>query len=90
MEKSVYTEEYEAVKVLLKEIRNEAGVTQVQLAEMLDQSQPFVSMYESGDRRLDIIQLRTVCNTLNVPLSDFVSRLEEAIGAKRKRRRPKR
>lgn len=76
MEKSVYTDEYQAVIDLLREARIKAGVTQVQLAEMLDQSQSFVSKYECGDRRLDIIQLRTVCQTLGVTLADFVKRLE--------------
>ena len=61
MEKSVYTDEYQVVIDLLRELRTESGMTQVQLAEALDQSQSFVSKYERGDRRLDVIQLKTVC-----------------------------
>lgn len=90
MEKSVYTDEHEAVVAVLKAIRADAGVTQVQLAEMLDQSQSFVSKYERGDRRLDIIQLRTVCTTLGVELTDFANRLELAIRAKKNQRQRKR
>ena len=69
MDKSVYTDEYQAVIELLREIRTEAGVTQVELAEQLEQSQSFVSKYERGDRRLDVIQLRTVCQTLGTDLA---------------------
>ena len=76
MEKSVYTDDYSVVVSLLRETRTAAGVTQVQLAKMLGQSQSFVSKYENGDSRLDILQLRTVCATLGLPLADFVARLE--------------
>lgn len=90
MEKSVYTDEYQAVIDLLREARAHAGLTQVQLAEMLDQSQSFVSKYERGDRRLDIIQLRTVCKTLGVTLADFVKQLEKTLAPDTKRERRQR
>ena len=64
MAKSIYTREYTAVTRLLRETREAAGLTQVELAEKLGQSQSFVSKYERGERRLDIIQLRTVCLTM--------------------------
>ena len=79
MEKSVYTDDYSIVVALLRETRTAAGVTQVQLAKMLGQSQSFVSKYENGDSRLDILQLRTVCQTLGLSLADFVARLEERL-----------
>ena len=76
MEKSVYTDEYFSVTELLREVRIAAQLTQVQLAKKLGQSQSFVSKYECGDSRLDIIQLRTVCARLGITLADFVARLE--------------
>lgn len=90
MEKSVYTDEYQAVIDLLRDARIKAGVTQVELAEMLEQSQSFVSKYERGDRRLDIIQLRTVCQTLGVTLTDFVKRLEKVLAPEPKSKRRQR
>ena len=90
MEKSVYTDDYSIVVALLRETRTAAGVTQVQLAKMLGQSQSFVSKYENGDSRLDILQLRTVCETLGLSLADFVARLEERLkpaGAQKSRAR---
>ncbi len=41
--------------------------------------QAFVSYYESGARRLDLLELRQVCKVLGVPLVQFVRRFEKAL-----------
>lgn len=82
MEKSIYTREYGVLLRLLKEAREAAGVTQVELAKKLKQSQSFVSKMERGDRRLDVVQLRTVLRIYNTTLTAFVKRLEEELDAK--------
>lgn len=87
MEKSIYTNEYAAVLELLREFREEAGITQVELAGLLGQSQSFVSKVERGDRRLDIVQLRTICRILGTSLPDFVTRLEHRLQQPPARRR---
>lgn len=79
MEKSLHTDEYAVVVSLLREIRKTAGVTQVDLAKTLGQSQSFVSKYENGDTRLDVLQLRIVCQTLGTSLADFVVQLEKRL-----------
>ena len=79
MDKSIYTSEYGVVVRLLREARQRAGVTQVELAKKLKQSQSFVSKCERGECRLDLIQLRTVLEALGVRLVDFVSRLEREL-----------
>jgi transcriptional regulator with XRE-family HTH domain len=79
MEKSIYSREYAVVLRLLRDARKEAGLTQTELAEKLKQSQSFVTKVERGDRRLDIIQLRTICQTFGLTLAEFVSRLERAL-----------
>jgi len=79
MEKTIYTREYAIVLRLLREAREQAGMTQVQLAEKLHQSQSFISKFERGDRRIDIIQLRTICYILGVSLRDFIDRLEREL-----------
>src|SRR6202044_724287 len=77
MEKSIYTRDYAVLLRLLKEARESAGITQNQLAKKLKQSQSFVSKMERGDRRIDIVQLRTICRIFGWTLSEFVERLEE-------------
>jgi transcriptional regulator with XRE-family HTH domain len=83
MEKSIYTREYTALTRLLCQAREKAGVTQMELAEKLGQSQSFVSKCERGERRLDIIQLRTVCQTLGLTLPEFVEQLELALRSRK-------
>ena len=83
MEKSIYTREYEIVLRLLKEAREKAGITQVKLAKMLGQTQSFVSKVERGDRRLDIVQLRTLCHICGLTLLEFVERLEKELKSRK-------
>lgn len=61
---------------LMRQMRVDAGLRQADLARRLGEPQSFVSRYESGDRRLDILELRRICETLGVSLTEFVARLE--------------
>jgi len=74
--KSVFTTEYDRLQALLRQIRLDAGLTQVELADRLGQPQSFVSKYESGERRLDLIELRQICKEVGVSLEEFIRRLE--------------
>jgi transcriptional regulator with XRE-family HTH domain len=61
---------------LLRQLRTEAQLRQEDLARKLNQSQSFVSKYESGERRLDLLELQQICDAVGVPLQDFVKRFE--------------
>ena len=52
---------------------------QVDLADRLGQPQSYVSKYEAGERRLDLLELRQVCNVLGISLEAFIRRLESAL-----------
>jgi transcriptional regulator with XRE-family HTH domain len=67
------------LQALLKNLRKKAGLRQVDLAERLGQPQSFVSKFESGERRLDILELRQVCQILGISLEQFAARLEDSI-----------
>ena len=60
-------------------LRKQLGLTQSELARRLGQTQSFVSKVELGDRRLDLVQLRTVLAALDVRLGSFVRRFEDAL-----------
>lgn len=62
---------------MLKRVRLGAGLTQAQMAKKLGQPQSFVSKYESGERRLDILELKQVCRASGISTLDFLARLEE-------------
>ena len=48
----------------LAEVRRDAGATQTELAARLGKPQSFVSAYESGQRRIDVLELLIILNTL--------------------------
>ena len=83
MDKSIYTREYAAVLRVLRAARAEAGITQVSLAEQIDETQSYVSKVERGELRLDIVQLRTICRALGLSLPEFVERLERELAKRR-------
>lgn len=75
MEKSIYSAEYQQLCRVLRELRHEAGLTQAQVAERLDVPQSFVSKYESGERRLDVIELRHIARALKTSLKTVLRKL---------------
>jgi transcriptional regulator with XRE-family HTH domain len=54
--KSIYTDHWERLLIILKRLRKEKGLTQEQLAEILGRPQSLVAKIESGERRLDVCQ----------------------------------
>ncbi len=67
------------LRKLLRQLRKEAGLRQRDLAVRLGHPQSFVSKYEIGDRRLDVLELRQVCMAMGVPLTAFIKRLEQLL-----------
>jgi transcriptional regulator with XRE-family HTH domain len=80
MERTIFSDEQRQFCDLLRQVRLSVGISQAELAKLLDQPQSFVSKFESGERRLDLLELRQVCKALGVSLSDFVNRLEALLG----------
>ena len=68
-------------------VRSDAGITQVQLADLLDETQSFVSKVERGEIRIDVIQLRTIAQALGTDLPHVVSVLESKL--RRTKRKPR-
>ncbi|WP_334068215.1 helix-turn-helix domain-containing protein [Nereida ignava] len=61
---------------LLKELRVNAGLRQVDLAKKLRVPQSMISKYEVGERRLDLLEVREICSVLEISLVDFIKQLE--------------
>ena len=51
---------------MLIDARKASGLSQTELAERLGRVQTFVSKYERGERRLDIIEFIDVATALNL------------------------
>lgn len=56
--RSVHTAEYQRLLRRLGAARRKAGLTQVAAAKALRQTQAYVSKCESGERRIDAVELR--------------------------------
>ena len=79
MDKSIYSSEQDRLQWLLRKLRNGAELRQAELAQKLGKPQSFVSKYESGERRLDVLELRQVCHALGITLGDFIGKLEKSL-----------
>lgn len=63
---------------LLLQARKEVGLRQVQLAEILGHPQSFVSKYETGERRLELVEIHEICEALGLKLEEFVRKYLES------------
>ena len=79
MKKRIYFAQRGRLVSLLREMRIEAGLTQVELAARIEKDQAYVSRYESGQRRLDVLEVREICQAIGMTLEEFAKRLEKAL-----------
>ena len=83
MKKSIFSRDYEILRQLLRDLRKEKRVTQIELAQRLGETQSAVSKCERGERRLDLVQLRAWCQAVGVPLSRLVAEFERRAAKKK-------
>jgi ribosome-binding protein aMBF1 (putative translation factor) len=79
VKKKLYIAQRDRLISLLRDMRLEAGLTQTALAARVEKDQAYVSRYESGQRRLDVLEVREICQAIGVTLEEFVKRLEKAL-----------
>lgn len=73
------TDRHKILLDFLKEIRMEAGLRQVDLAEKLNIPQSRISKYELGERRIDLFELRDICAALGLSLAECIQELEKRL-----------
>jgi transcriptional regulator with XRE-family HTH domain len=76
MPKSVFSESYSRFREMLVQARKDAALTQAELAARLGRPQSFVSKYEHGERRLDVIEFLEVTEALGINAVSFVRKLQ--------------
>tara|TARA_R110002073_G_scaffold335013_1_gene525940 strand:+ start:420 stop:671 length:252 start_codon:yes stop_codon:yes gene_type:complete len=79
MPRTTHTPEYKVLRGLLRELRDRQGIMQSDLAERLEVPQSYVSKSENGERRLDVLEVRTWCIALGVPFVDFSKELNKRL-----------
>jgi transcriptional regulator with XRE-family HTH domain len=77
--KSKDMKDQKIVEALLKELRVNAGLRQIDVAAALGIQQSMVSKYEVGERRLDILEIRTLCKLFGLSLEKFIKELEKRL-----------
>jgi len=73
MSKTIYSKDHKFLVERLKKARIEAGLDQEKAAELLGKTQSYISKIESGQRRIDIVQLKKFGEAYKKPLEYFLS-----------------
>jgi transcriptional regulator with XRE-family HTH domain len=73
---TIHSSDHQRLVTLLRQVREEAGLRQVDFAERLGRPQSFVSKLETSERRLDLIEIREVCHACGIRLIRLVRRFE--------------
>jgi transcriptional regulator with XRE-family HTH domain len=79
----VQPREYRVVGAALAAARKRAGLTQQQLARLLRKPQSFVSSYENGQRRIDILELLRIARALEADPRRIFGEILGAAGGRR-------
>lgn len=83
MDKSPYSSASIALRELLKEKRLERGINQADISIILNRPQSFVSKYENGERKIDLIDFVFICKAMNIDpkliLEEFIEIIEMPI-----------
>jgi transcriptional regulator with XRE-family HTH domain len=69
---SIYSREYKVFLKRLRQARIDAGLTQADAAARLKRPQSFVSKCESGERRVDVVELAKLASMYDKPLEYFL------------------
>ena len=72
MNKTIYTNEHKHIVQQLKKARIEAGLDQEEVAKLLKKTQSYISKIESGQRRIDVVQLKELAKIYKKDISFFL------------------
>ncbi len=73
MPQSTHNSDYQLLLAVLKAARKRAGVSQVDLASRLGNTQTFVSKCERGERRIDAVELVEFAEALGIAPQDLLA-----------------
>lgn len=72
MSKTIYSKEHKYIVEQLKKAREEAGLSQGEVAKLLRRTQSYISKIESGQRKIDVVQLKEFAKIYKKNLDFFV------------------
>ena len=72
MAKTIYSKEHRLLVDRLKEARKARGLDQRDVAKLLGVTQSYISKMESGQRRIDIVQLKRFAKVYRKKIDYFL------------------
>ena len=77
MTRSVFTKEYKLFRAMLKQERQKAKLTQDVLCARLGKPNNFVSRYELGERRIDVVEFLEIAEAIGFDPVAFIKNLQK-------------
>lgn len=71
----LYGQRYEKLRRVLRDVRREANLTQIQLAEKLGRGQSYVSKVERGEQYMDVLEFMEWCEACSAVPGEVMTRL---------------
>lgn len=72
MSSSLYSKEHKIIVEKLIQARHNAGLDQIEVAKKLGKSQSYLSKIESGQRKIDVIQLKKFAEIYKKEINFFI------------------
>lgn len=75
--KDKYSQQRVILAAFLADMRKGSGKSQIELAQALGLTEQIIEEWETGKRNMDIAELRTYCQAIDLPLADCIAFLEK-------------
>ena len=73
MRQEIYSEEHQKLRKILRRERLAAGLRQSDLAARTERSQAYISKFEKGDLRLDVVDFVRICDAIGCDIVDVMA-----------------
>lgn len=72
MSKTIWTKEYAVFIKKLRQARHDAGLKQIDVAKKLKRPQSYISRVESGEYRLDVMEVKAFARLYGKNINDLI------------------
>ncbi len=80
MAKTLHSERQRMLVTAIAEQRRAKGLSQAQVAKALGRHQPFIANIESGERRVDLLELLALADIIELDVHALIDRLRLTTG----------